>query len=187
MDDYFSPLDFSAINGYPHAILEKEIEKLPSFQGNNVVTAKSHIKVFSLCINKRCSGATHNHQDIKMKLFALSLEEYAFDWFSSLYDNKYSTIKDMIDGFMEKWAEKRKHRHLLATLHNIKKNENETMEDFNKKFDELVTSLHTNYKPQDDSILIYYVEAFNGEIRYQLIYKEPGNLKTSEEMAIKID
>jgi hypothetical protein len=32
MDDYFSPLDFSAINGYPHAILRKTIEKLPSFK-----------------------------------------------------------------------------------------------------------------------------------------------------------
>jgi hypothetical protein len=147
MDDYFSPLDFSTINGYPHAIPEKAIEKLPSFQGNNVVTAKSHIKVFSLCINKWCSGATHNHQDIKMKLFSLSLEEDASDWFSSLDDNKYSTIKDLIDGFMERWGDKKEHRHLLAALHSIKKNENETMEEFNKKFNELVTSLHTDYKP----------------------------------------
>jgi hypothetical protein len=131
MDDYFSPLDFSTINGYPHALPEKAIEKLPSFQGNNVVTAKSHIKLFSLCINKWCSGAAHNHQDIKMKLFALSLEE-ASDWFSSLDDNKYSTIKDLIDGFMERWGDKKEHRHLLAALHSIKKNENETMEEFKK-------------------------------------------------------
>jgi len=68
MDDYFRPIDFSVINGCPHVILEKTIEKLPSFQGNNAITAKAHNKAFSLCINKWYSGATHNHQDIKMKL-----------------------------------------------------------------------------------------------------------------------
>jgi hypothetical protein len=82
MDDYFSPLDSSNINGYPHAIPEKDIEKLTSFQGNNAIIDKAHIKAFSLCINKWCkwcSGATHNHRDIKMKLFSLSLEEDASD------------------------------------------------------------------------------------------------------------
>ena len=43
MDDYFSPLDSSNINGYPHAIPEKAIEKLTSFQGNNAITVKAHI------------------------------------------------------------------------------------------------------------------------------------------------
>jgi hypothetical protein len=132
MDDYFSPLDFSAINGYPHALPEKATEKLPSFQGNNAISAKAHIKAFSLCINKWCSGATHNHEDVKMKLFALSFEEDAYDWFSGLDDNKYATIKDLIEAFTERWGDKKEHRHLLAALHSIKKNENETMEEFNK-------------------------------------------------------
>jgi hypothetical protein len=78
-----------------------------------------------------------------------------------LDDNKYATITDLIDGFIERWGDKKEHRHLLATLHSIKKNENETMEEFNKKFNELVTSLHTDYKPPAVSILIYYIKAFN--------------------------
>jgi hypothetical protein len=82
IDYYFSRLEFSAINGYPHAIPEKTIEKLTSFQGNNAIIEKAHIKAFSLCIKrwcKWCSGATHNHRDIKMKRFSLSLEEDASD------------------------------------------------------------------------------------------------------------
>jgi hypothetical protein len=38
----YDPCDFSAINNYPHAIPEKAIEKLPSFQGNNAINAKTH-------------------------------------------------------------------------------------------------------------------------------------------------
>jgi len=29
--------------------------------------------------NKWCNGAAHNHEDVKMKLFACSLEEDAYD------------------------------------------------------------------------------------------------------------
>ena len=31
MDDLFAPFDFSAIAGYPHALPEKALEKLPTF------------------------------------------------------------------------------------------------------------------------------------------------------------
>jgi hypothetical protein len=68
----YDPCDFSNINGYPHAIPEKAIEKLPSFQGNNVVSAKMHVKSFMRCINKWF--VAHDHEDVKMKLFVLSLE-----------------------------------------------------------------------------------------------------------------
>jgi hypothetical protein len=52
----YAPCDFSAINNYPHAILEKAIEKLPSFQGNNFISAKMHVKAFMRCINKWCAA-----------------------------------------------------------------------------------------------------------------------------------
>jgi hypothetical protein len=87
------------------------------------------------------------HEDVKMKLFVLSLEEDAHDWFSDFADNKFKTIKDLINAFIEKWGDKKEHRHLLATLNTIKKNENETMEEFNKRFNELINSLHKDIKP----------------------------------------
>jgi hypothetical protein len=59
----YDPCDFSAINGYPHAIPEKAIEKLPSFQGNNAINAKTHIKDFMRCINKWC--VAHDYEDVK--------------------------------------------------------------------------------------------------------------------------
>jgi hypothetical protein len=36
LDEINRPFNFTNIQGYPHDILEKAIEKLPSFQGNNV-------------------------------------------------------------------------------------------------------------------------------------------------------
>jgi hypothetical protein len=181
----YDPCDFSNINGYPHAIPEKAIEKLPSFQGNDVVSAKVHLKSFMRCINKWCDA--HDHEDVKMKLFVVSLEDDASDWYEDCPNNKFATLKDLLDAFTKRWEEKRDHRHLLVALNTIKKNENETMEEFNKKFNELVSSLHTNIKPPDNSILIYYIEAFGGEMRYRLRDKEPTNLKSDQETTIKMD
>jgi hypothetical protein len=76
---------------------------------------------------------------------------------------------------------------MLAALNTIKKNENETMDEFKKKINELVSSMRTDIKPPNDAILIYYVEAFGGEMRYQLRDKEPPNLKAAQDIAVKID
>jgi hypothetical protein len=47
---FLRPLNFAAIQGAPHAVLEKAIDKLPCFQGNNVVNVHSHILNFNLCL-----------------------------------------------------------------------------------------------------------------------------------------
>jgi hypothetical protein len=104
MDHLYAPIDFTAINGYPHVIPEKDLDKLPNFQIINVVNAKSHIKDFTHCTNKWCGNT---HEDVKMKLFVLSLEEDALDWFMDLDDNKIKTIKEFIDAFVERWGDRK--------------------------------------------------------------------------------
>jgi hypothetical protein len=147
----YNKCDFTAINNYPHALPEKAIEKLPSFQGNNAISAKMHIKAFMRCTNKWC--AAHDYEDVKMKLFVLSLEDIALDWYEDLPDNKFKTLKELTDAFIEKWGEKKDHRQLLAALNSIKKNENETMDEFNQKFNELVSSMHDDIKPPSRSYI----------------------------------
>ena len=41
------------------------------------------------------------------------------------------TLNEFLAGFKKKWGEKKELRHLLAALHDIKKMENETMDEFN--------------------------------------------------------
>ena len=51
----------------------------------------------------------------------------------------------------------------------------------------MVADLPRDIKPKDASILISYIEAFTGDLRHQLRYKEPIDLKTSQELAEKIE
>jgi len=61
------------------------------------------------------------------------------------------------------------------------------MDEFNKKFNEIDSSMLTYIKPPDSAILIYHIEAFGGEMRYKLIYKEATNIKVAQEMTNNID
>ena len=126
--EFYKPIDFSQIAGTPHDIPNHAIKKLPIFQGNNAITAKSHIRMFDKHLVSYCNDAAHNHEDVKMKLFALSLEDDAAEWYSDLGDDSYKTLIEFLEGFNKKWGEKKEPRHLLAALHNIKKIKNETID-----------------------------------------------------------
>jgi len=47
--------------------------------------------------------------------------------------------------------------------------------------------MNSDIKPPDSSILTYYIEAFGGEMIYQLRDKEPTNLKVAQETTNNID
>ena len=53
----------------------------------------------------------------------------------------HKTLSEFQDGFRKKWGEKKEPRHLLASLYSIKKMENETMDEFNTKFRNVVADL----------------------------------------------
>ena len=54
-----------------------------------------------------CDDVASNHEDIKMKLFALSLEDDAVEWYFDLGDDSYKTLSKFLEGFRKKWGEKK--------------------------------------------------------------------------------
>jgi hypothetical protein len=185
MSIFLRPLNFAAIQGSPHAVPEKAIDKLPTFQGNNAISAKSHILNFQMCVERYCRG--HDEEDVKMTLFVYSLEGDAAEWFTDFPAAKFSTLDEILDEFRKRWGDHKEHRFQLAALTTSQKKENETVVEFNTKFNNLVKSLHRDIKPSDAAILIYYIEAFEGEMRYALRDKDPQNLDAAQSIAIRVE
>ena len=52
-----------------------------------------------------------------MKLFVLSLEEDALDWFTEQDDDKFKTLQEILDAFNKRWGDRKEARCLLAALH----------------------------------------------------------------------
>ena len=141
MTEFYKPLDFSQIAGSPHDILNDAIKNLPIFEGNSAITSKNHLRKLEKHLVSYYNNAAPNHEDVKMNLFALSLKDDAIEWYSNLGDDSYKTLSEFLEGFKKKWGEKKEPRHLLAALHNIKKMENETIDEFDTKFRRVVAEL----------------------------------------------
>jgi hypothetical protein len=169
MSAFLRPLNFATIQGAPHAIRDKAIEKLPCFQGNNAISAHSHILNFNLCVLKYCRG--HDEEDVKMTLFVYYLEGDAAEWFTEFDLDKFHTLEEILTEFKKRWGDQKENRFLLDARTSSHKKENETMEEFNTKFNNLVKSLPNAILPSDTAILIYYMEAFEGEIRILICIK----------------
>ena len=89
--------------------------------------------------------------------------------------------------FEEGWGECKDNRYLSAALSTVKRNENETLEDFNRKFNQIVHKLHNDIKPPEATILIYYLDAFDCELGFQTWKKDPQNIKAAQYAAMKIE
>ena len=92
-----------------------------------------------------------------MRLFSLSLEDDAFEWFTDLDDDNIKTFAQFETTLSSIWGEKKENQHLLAALNKTKKKENETIKKFNKKFNDFVSILHKDIKIIDASTIIYYI------------------------------
>jgi hypothetical protein len=98
--------------------------------------------------------------------------------------HQFKTLEEILDEFRKRWGDQKEHRFQLNAITNIKKKENETMLEFNTKFNNLVKDCHKDIKPSDAAILISYVQAFEGEIRYALVDKEPQDLITAQKYSL---
>jgi hypothetical protein len=108
MSIFLRPLNFAAIPGAPHAVPEKAIDKLPTFQGNNAISAKSHILNFQMCVERYCRG--HDEEDVKMTLFVYSLEGDAAEWFTDFDPAKFLTLEEILNEFRKRWDDQKEHR-----------------------------------------------------------------------------
>jgi hypothetical protein len=185
MSTFLSPLNFAAIKGAPHDVPKKSIDKLPIFQGNNAISANSHISSFHRCVEKYCRG--HNEEYVKIILFVFSLEGDVVEWFTDFSANKFNTLNSILDEFKKRWGDPKEHRFQLVALTTSHKKENETVVEFNTKFNSMVKILHDDIKHSDIAILIYYIEAFEGEMRYALRDKDPQTLEAAQATTIRIE
>jgi hypothetical protein len=78
---------------------------------------------------------------------------------------------------MDKWSHKQDNAFLLKSFSLIKKNENESMEEFNSRFMKSYNKIPQTVRPNPASALIFYIEQFDGLFGVFLKQKEPQDLE----------
>jgi hypothetical protein len=88
---------------------------------------------------------------------------------------------------MKRWGTKRDPRMLLLQFNEIKKKENETVKEFDARFENLLQQIPDNISPKDDVVLLLYTNAFEGKFGFMLKDKSPKTLGEAQEQAAKIE
>jgi hypothetical protein len=102
MEDFYNPIDFSGIVGYPRDIFDDFIQNLSDFHDYGDVCA--HVNPFGQCIDDWYDPPIY--EDVLMKLFSWTLVDgYVCDWFRDSNDNEFKTIRDLRHAFLERFGD----------------------------------------------------------------------------------
>jgi hypothetical protein len=80
---------------------------------------------------------------------------------------------------MEKLGEKY-NAYLLDTLISSKVNENETTEELNKIFIQILQNLNQKIKPLEKAVCLYHFNVFYGELGFHSRKKDPQNISIAQ-------
>jgi hypothetical protein len=181
--DLYKPLNLASIIGYPN-VMPKETNKwLPKFSGNNVVTVEEHL----YAIGRDMENEGVEHEDVAMKLLATSLTEDAQRWFKGFPDNHLASYEDFAKLFKSRWETKKDSGMLMTQFNQIKKKENETVSEFDTRFDKLYSQIPKDLCPSEAVVCLLYVNAFEGKFGFILRDKKPNTLEKAKEYSAEIE
>jgi hypothetical protein len=67
----------------------------------------------------------------------------------------------LVEAFLKRWGTKRDNRMLLIQFNQMKK-ENETLKEFDARFDNLLRKIPKELAPTEATVLLLYINAFEG-------------------------
>jgi hypothetical protein len=121
------------------------------------------------------------HEDVAMRLFDSSLTEEALDWFRGIPDNHLTSYEYFSNLFKRIWSTKKDGGTLVAQFNQIKKKENETVNEFNTRFDSLYSNISTEFHPTTTLVHLLYMNSFEGKFHFIMKDKKPTSLAWAKE------
>jgi hypothetical protein len=174
-----------AIPGYPRQMPPKYEKWLPKFIGTDEISVEEHMNNFWVFF--QLHPISDDVEDLVMKLFSATLYDASRRWYLSLLDGSIKTMDRLEEAFLKIWSVKEDPNMLLTRLNNLAKYENESIREFDTRFETLLQIIPTSLHPKDDYLVHVYTRSFNGHIGYLLRDKNPQSIQESQELATKIE
>jgi hypothetical protein len=122
-----------------------------------------------------------------MKLFYATLVEDARKWYNSLSHKSIKKWDDFYKSFMKIWETKGDPRMLLLQLNEAMKTINETVKEFDARFEKLLQKIPRSLIPKDNVHVPLYTNAFEGKFGCMLKDNSPKSLGGSQDQDAKIE
>jgi hypothetical protein len=177
----YKPLNMAFISRYTNTMPKETNKWLPNFLGNNVVTVEEHL--YAIVRDMENKGV--EREDVAMKLMATSLTEYSQRWFKGLPNNHLASYEYFSKLFKSIWETNKDSGMLKTQFIQIKNKENETMSEFDTRFDKLHSQIPKDLCPSE-AVCLLYVNAFEWKFCFILRDKKPTTLAQAKEYSAEI-
>jgi hypothetical protein len=182
----FKPLDMSKIPGYPRQMPPISKKRwLPGFTGRNGERADFHVNDFYSYF--RLHPVADEAEDVVMILFANTLHGDARQWYYDLPDASITSMDQFEEVFLEKWGIKSEDIPLLLkNFEDIKQRENETLFDFQNRFEDTLYQIPKDHRPGEEYVVHIYTHEILARLGLPLRRRAPKTLNEAYGMAKEI-
>jgi hypothetical protein len=159
----YKPLDMSKIPGYPRQMPPKYEKWLPRFTGSDGERVDFHMSDFWAFF--QLHPVSDDAEDLVMKLFSATLYGNAREWYDNLPNASITTMEQLEETFLKSWGMKLEDiQPLLKELEYAKQTKDETVWDFQHRFQRLLYQIPRDHYPEDK----YLVDLFNNALLVHL-------------------
>ena len=108
-----------------------------------------------------------------MRMFVQSLDGDVRKWFRELPANSITIIEELQDLFMRQWGDTKDHTYYITEFGSLRRNKDETIADFSKRFNKRYGKILAEIKPSKTSAKLTYANAFDHEFSLLLRERRP--------------
>jgi hypothetical protein len=182
----YKPLDMSNISRYPQQMPFEYINFLPGFNGGDRERADYHMRNFW---NFFLSYLVDDYaKDVVMKLFSTTLSHNAKEWYDKLPNASITTMEQFEETFLERWGIRLEDiTVLLEELKHMKKAKDETVRDFQIRFENMLYQIPENHHPKERYLVHLFTRALLGYLSFPLDKITPRTLDEAYYMVAVIE
>jgi len=151
----YGPLVFPVpLNAMPIGEYKKYMPTLTSIER---VIAKKHLESFHCYAD----NLDISENDVWMRVFVQSLDGEARKWFRELPHRSITDIEALDDAFLKQWRDRKDLLYYHTEFGNLKKENGESLLDFNKIFNRVYSKIPPEVKPTPTATKLTYANAFD--------------------------
>jgi hypothetical protein len=157
-----------------HDFPPKHYEYLPMFDGEpDTISAEKHIQGFEHFIDL----FEIDHDDVCMRAFSQSLKGDTKDWFKHLQPETISSWEELKDVFLKFWGRKKSLDLQLIEFYALKKQSNETISIFSRRFSSIYYNLSKEIQPTEVVAMLHYATTLHPDLSFLLMERRPKSLQ----------
>ena len=127
-------------------------------------------------------------EDVVMKLFSNTLHGDAKKWYNNLPNASITSMDQFEEVFLEEWGIKSEDIPILQKkFEDIKQNENETLFNFQSRFEGTLHQIPATHRPGEEYVVHLYTHAILAHLGLPLSKRGPRTLNESYDMATGIE